>query len=294
MTTPPPNGPPESHPGYDPTQQYRRPGPRQGPSVGPSPYGPAPCGQPQYGQPQYGQAPYGHPPRGPAPNAGPYYAAPPGPPPQKPKSSAPIIITGIVLVVLIAVGAGALITISRSDGDDAAAPSSSRSTADTPVTSSRPGGDTVRSTEVGSCITVTGTTSDVDTEGISCDDASPPSYIVGAKLPSKDACESAGYYSYVYEYGIGASSDYLCLIPNWQVGTCYEQSSFDVELKTVACSLSSTPTTTRLRVTERADSARVPNCTGSDKLKVFAFDVRSSPASRIAFCAEILGDYVWE
>ncbi|WP_454165950.1 LppU/SCO3897 family protein [Gordonia iterans] len=256
MTTPPPPGQPQQ-PGEP--QQPLQPGQPQ-PAAGQT-------GAPGHAAPG---APGAYPPPPGFPPAAP--GAPGFPPPTAPKKSATGKIIGAVVVAAVIVGAIVGFSLFRG-GDD---------------------GETVRTTSVGSCITVTGSTANVETKGISCDDASTPSYIVGAKLESSAACESAGYYSYVYEYGRASSSEYLCLVPNWQVDTCYEQSTIGVELKTVACSETSSVVTTRFKITERADSKNVPNCTGSESLKVFAFDIQSDPARQVGFCAEILGDYTWQ
>lgn len=160
----------------------------------------------------------------------------------------------------------------------------------------RDSGTTVESSPVGSCITVTERSGvNVETKAIDCSDTSPTTFIVGAKLASSNACEQAEYRGYINERGSGASDTTLCLIPNYQVGTCYteNQVSIGLHLQTTDCSTRSSALTTVYRITERAESKTVPNCSGDTK-KVIPFDIQSDPAREVGFCAEILGDYTWE
>ena len=155
-------------------------------------------------------------------------------------------------------------------------------------------GETVDSTAIGSCITVTGSMMEAETAAIDCANTSTPSYIVGAKLATQEACKAANYSAYVYEYGQGSSDEVLCLVPNYQVGTCYEESTMSVELTTVACTETSSMITARYKITERVDSTTVPNCTDPQKQKVFTYTIETSPKRDIGVCAEILGDYAWQ
>ncbi|MFT3662124.1 MAG: hypothetical protein QM809_12210 [Gordonia sp. (in: high G+C Gram-positive bacteria)] len=156
-------------------------------------------------------------------------------------------------------------------------------------------GESVQTTTPGTCISMTGSATNVKTEGISCDDTGPSSYIVAAKLADNEACKAGGYSLSVYEHGRGSSRDVLCLVPNYRVGTCYEETRFGPEIKTVDCTESSTVSAARYKITERADSKSVSDCADTEKQKVFAYDIQSDPARTVGFCAEILGaDYTWE
>lgn len=182
-----------------------------------------------------------------------------------------LIIIGVVVVVMVAVAG---ITAIFRDKDS---------------------GTSVETSPVGSCITVSGSIAKIETKAIDCSDTVKVSYIVGAKLDSNDACKTAGYAYSVYEYGSGASDKVLCLVPNLQLGECYEEStiSSSFDLKTVACTESSGIMTIAYKVTERVDSKTVPNCTDTVKQKVLAFDI-AKDGREIGFCAEILGDYSWQ
>ncbi len=315
MTTPPPGGhypqqPNPQQPGnYDQTQigqpafgqpQYGQPstprdpgaqGPQQvygqPPAYGQNPFsqptgGQAPYGQPPHGQQQYGQSPYGQPP----------FQQPPTPQ----NSSTRIVIAVVAVMAVIAVGGLAYLVFGGGDdkkSTDAAA-SSSSSTPFTLPTSTTEDGTTVDSSSVGSCITVRGSTS-VTTQSASCS-SSRPTFIVAAKLSTSSGCDAAKYPFSVTEYGTGASNNVLCLVPNYQVGTCYTQSQFSVgiSLETVSCSQDSTTNTTNFKITERSESSSVPNCSDSDKQRIDTFTIRTSPSQTMSICREILGDYVWK
>ncbi|WP_336790844.1 MULTISPECIES: LppU/SCO3897 family protein [Gordonia] len=319
MTTPPHGGPypqqpnPQQPGNYDQTQigqpafgqpqygqaQYGQPTPPQAPgSQGPQqaygqtpaygqnpfsqpPTGQAPYGQPQYGQQHYGQSPYGQPPfqQSPAPNNG----------------STRIVIAVVAVMAVIAVGGLAFLIFGGDDKESTdVAASSSSSAPFTLPTSTTEDGTTVDSSPVGSCITVRGSTS-VTTQSASCS-SSRPTFIVAAKLSTSSGCDAAKYPFSVTEYGTGASNNVLCLVPNYQVGTCYTQSQFSVgiSLETVSCSQDSTTNTTNFKITERSESSSVPNCSDSDKQRIDTFTIRTSPSQTMSICREILGDYVWK
>ncbi|MFT4088813.1 MAG: hypothetical protein QM658_16985 [Gordonia sp. (in: high G+C Gram-positive bacteria)] len=233
----------------------------------PAGYPQQPGAYPQYGQPgAYPAQPGAIPPGGFPPPA-------PQPPANRGSSAAKkigAVIAAFVIVAVIAVAASHF----RNKDD----------------------GKTVDTTQVGSCITATGSSMSIKTEKVDCKDTSAVSFIVGAKLDTKEACESAKFTYYVSEYGSGASDKYLCLVPNYQLGNCYEESSISVgiDLKTVPCSQESTVVTAVYKITERVESSSVPNCTDTDKQKVLTFDIQSSPARQLGVCAEIQGDYTWQ
>ncbi|WFN91275.1 hypothetical protein [Gordonia sihwensis] len=236
----------------------------------PAPYpqpGPQPQPYPQYGQP-YPQ------PQAPVGGFAPVPGTPGYPPPPKKNGIRRVVIVAVILLAVVIAGAVAATILKDKDS-----------------------GTSVDSSPIGSCITVDGSTTDVTTAAIDCADTSSVSYIVGAKLDSQAACEAGHYNYYVYEYGTGAADKVMCLIPNYRVGTCYEESTISIgaDLKTVACSTPSSSLTARYKITERAESANVPNCTDSEKQKAFTYEVQTDPARRIGFCAEIQGDgYGWK
>jgi len=257
MTTPPPNQPPNGQPGA----AYGQGNPFAPQSTPPGSPGFPPPGSP--GFPPAG-AP-GFPPPG-APGF-------PPPPPARPNNVKRIVIP--ILAVLGVLVVAAFVALSFMDRDS---------------------GTSIESSPVGSCITVTKSTAiSVETEAIDCTDTSPSTYLVGAKLASSDACKQAKYRGYISEAGSGAADTVLCLIPNYQVGTCYKESQISVglDLETEACSTESSTLSTVYRITERAESKTVPNCSGATK-KVIAYDIQTDPARQVGFCAEILGDYTWE
>ncbi|WP_240194125.1 MULTISPECIES: hypothetical protein [unclassified Gordonia (in: high G+C Gram-positive bacteria)] len=280
MTTPPPGQPGQPAPG-NPFGAQGQPVPQQPgqPVYGQQPPQPAQPYGAQPGQPQPGQQPYGAQPGQPqqgqpggyAPVAGGTdYAAGA---PQAPRPNPLLRILKFVGPIIAVIAIIAIATQVFGDKDS---------------------GTSVESSPVGSCLTVEGTTS-VTTKAIDCS-TTDPSFIVGAKLDNSDACESANYEFSVTEYGNGASDKVLCLIPNYQVGTCYTQSSFSIgiELKTVACSEESTMSTTNFKITERSETGSVPNCTDSDTQRSDTFNIQADPARQMTICREILGDYTWK
>ncbi|QRY64411.1 hypothetical protein JVX90_09700 [Gordonia sp. PDNC005] len=313
MTTPPHGGPypqqpnPQQPGNYDQTQigqpafgqpsTPQGPGPQgaqgpqqvygQPPAYGQNPFsqptgGQAPYGQPPYGQQQYGQSPHGQPP----------FQQPPTPQ----NSSTRIVIAVVAVMAVIAFGGLAFLVFGSGDDKkptDAAA-SSSSTTPFTLPTSTTGDGTTVDSSPVGSCITVRGSTS-VTTESASCS-SSRPTFIVAAKLSTSRGCDAAKYPFSVTEYSSRGRDNVMCLVPNYQVGTCYTQSQFSVgiSLETVSCSQDSTTNTTNFKITERSESSSVPDCSDSDKQRSDTFTIRTSPARKLTICREILGDYVWK
>ncbi|EGD55984.1 hypothetical protein SCNU_07080 [Gordonia neofelifaecis NRRL B-59395] len=195
------------------------------------------------------------------------------PPPAKKGGLRRVIVVAAVIVALAIAGAIASAVLKDKDS-----------------------GTSVDSSPVGSCLTVTSEGMNVNTKAIDCADTSSLSYIVGAKLDTQDACKSGNYDYYVYETGTGAADKVMCLIPNYRVGTCYEMSDIavGVDLKTVACSETSSMMTARYKITERVSSKTVPNCSNAEKQQAFTYDVQTDPASQIGFCGEILGDYTWK
>lgn len=240
------------------------------PAGPPNPGQPIPPGQP--GQPFPPGQPY--PPAGYAPVAGApgYPGTPPAPTP--PSSNKVVRIVAVVGVLVVVVGA-VLAWYAFKNRDS---------------------GTSVETSPVGSCVTVSGSSMKVETKAVDCSDHSASTFIIGATLDSQNACKTGGYDYSVYEYGTGASDKVSCLIPNYQVGNCYEEStvSMGIGLKEVACSESSTVVTIRYKVTEGVDSKNVPNCTDPEKQKVLSYDVQGDSPRQVGYCAEILGDYTWE
>ncbi|GEE03225.1 hypothetical protein nbrc107696_36710 [Gordonia spumicola] len=268
MTTPPPGQPGQPSAPGNPFGAQGQPLPEQPgqPVYGqptPAPtgaYGAGP-GQPFAGQPQPGQPQPG--------------GFPPVPQPPRQSQLKRILIPIGVLAAVIVVGIVA-----------------------TQVFKDKDSGTSVDSSPVGSCITVSSTDSsmNVETKKADCDDTSTFTYIVGATLGSSDECKNAGYDSYVYEYGSGASDNVSCLIPNYQRNSCYKENSISMgmNLETVSCSETSSMMTAIYEITERADSSTAPNCTDSAKQKQLNYQIRTDPAKSISFCAEIKGDYTWQ
>lgn len=266
MTTPPtPDQPGKTG---QPANPFSQPRNAQGPVYGQQP---PPSGQqpPVYGQPQvYGQQPQ--------PGYAPIPGAPGGPTPPPPSGIhsnkiIPIVIGVVAVVVLAAVVIGYFVF--------------------------RDGGRSVDSTAIGSCITVEseGTTK-VDTKSVDCGDTSALSFVVASKLSSEQACESAGLRFWVTEYGEGASDEVLCLMPNYVQGNCYEESTISqgIGLEEVPCSEKSTMMSVVYKVTERVDSASVPNCTDKDKQQIYTATIESDPRRPLGVCAVIQGDYTWQ
>ncbi|WP_026918998.1 LppU/SCO3897 family protein [Gordonia shandongensis] len=271
MTTPPPQQPPNQPGGQFPGGQF--PG---GPVP---PQGQFPGGQFPGGQFPGGQFPGGQFPGGPVPPQGQFPGGPVPPAPRgpqngrNPQKNLLTVVIGVALVLVVAIGGVIVYTMNRDDDS----------------------GTSVDSSPVGSCITVSGSSMDVETEAVDCAD-STPSFIVGAALPTKYLCESAGYSYYVSEYGSDASDDVSCLIPNYRQGTCYKESSFSlkVELTTVDCSKPSGIASAHFKVTERVESTDVPNCSDEATQKPLTFTIATDPQRQIGFCAETLGDYTWQ
>ncbi|UQE73484.1 hypothetical protein MYK68_12025 [Gordonia sp. PP30] len=266
-----------------------------GPATG-APY-PGPAGAGPAGQYPAGQVPAAPYPPIAAPGAapaGPGYAYPAGPgyapmPPAPPKKSrTPLIVAlvvGVVLVVAI-VAIGALAFIGRA----------ANSVSDAITSATATPSSAVDRTAIGDCVRVNGTEMNTDVTAIDCADTSAVSFIVGDKQPTSDACKTAGYEYYYTEYGGSGTDKALCLIANYRVGTCYEESTLGlgIDLKEVSCDQSSGAMTIRYQITERVDSQQVPRCSDPDKQKKISHLIHTDPARPIGFCAEILGDYIWQ
>ena len=274
MTTPPP----PNQPGR-PDNPFGNPGapmppnpPQQGHPQG-YPAQPQSGGQPNYSQvptgapaPGYGQPPGGY---APVPGGAPYTP----PTPQRPNPLKKVLTIALPVLAVIVIGAVAALLLRDTDS-----------------------GETSDATPLDSCILVTdGTGLNVETEAVDCDDTSKLTYIVGDKLATSDACTAAEYDGSITETGTGASDDVLCLVANYQVGKCYEQSQIGLglNLEQVPCTEESTMMSIVFKVTERVDSKSVPNCTGP-KDKTFTYDIKSDPARELGICAEIVGDYTWK
>lgn len=263
MTTPPPSGQ-QGQPGqpeqpYQPGQTYQ-PGNPFSQQAADSTQGPV-----------YGQQP-------PAGGYAPVPGAPghPTPPPSGSQSSKAVsIIVGVVAVVVLIVAVVGYLAF-RDGGDD---------------------GEDIDSTPVGSCITAaSGELSKVETKAIDCADTAQLSYVVGSKASSSEGCQAQGLQYSITEYGTGASDDVLCLMPNYIKGSCYEESSISMGLglEPVACSEESTIMNAVYKITERVESASVPNCTDAATQKTLTATIQSDPPRAIGVCAEIQGDYTWE
>lgn len=292
MTTPPYDDESGSRPDSGGTPETPQNPPAQNPPVQNPPPGYVP--QPGYAPPPGYAAPPGYAPPPGYPSQGP--PAPPGMPgppppipPQPPKKSRALLISGIVVgaVVLLVVGIAALFFLVRAVADSESSESRDRA----PSRSS----SVIDEVAIGACVYVTSARS-TEVAITDCDDDERVTLIVGDKLTDSDACEAAGYSYYYTERGVGASRKALCLVPNFQVDTCYQESSVatNIDLEVVSCSKTSGAVTAVYKITERVDSTTVPNCTDTAKQKAMAYRIEASPARELGYCAEIMGDYEWE
>ncbi|HEY9312277.1 LppU/SCO3897 family protein [Williamsia sp.] len=114
--------------------------------------------------------------------------------------------------------------------------------------------------EAGDCVRVTGANTDVDFEIVDCDTTSPLNFIVAEKLGSaSDSC-GGEQYSELTEQGEDATK--LCLVPNFQEGSCYEVPLLSLTgMKEVPCGdVGSSQINTVVKVITRVESTTVPGC----------------------------------
>lgn len=211
--------------------------------------------------------------------------------PQPPKKSRTGLIVGLTLgaVALLAIASIALVVLLSSASKSS---SSDRAGSTTKPTST----SDIDKVSIGDCVLFSGTGLSADITPVDCSTASAASYIVGDKVTTDAVCTSMKYDASFSEYGGSSGNKTLCLVPNYELNTCYEQSTLgiDHELTTVPCDTVTGQFSLAFQVTERVNSTSVPNCSDPEKHKVQTFTINSSPPSKIGYCLVILGDYMWD
>jgi hypothetical protein len=119
--------------------------------------------------------------------------------------------------------------------------------------------DDIGDLEAGDCVTVSGSNSDIDVGEVSCTDTATLNYFISTKQSSAGGV-CGGDFAEVVEPGDSGAK--LCLVPNFQQGTCYSiplQSLSGV--KEVPCSAGGDSQINQVvKVLQRVDSTTVPDC----------------------------------
>ncbi|GAA2054120.1 LppU/SCO3897 family protein [Williamsia deligens] len=251
----PGNGPtePQSYPPLGQPPSYPPPYQGQPPQSFPPPYGQNPYGQNPYGQNPYGQNPYGQNPAGQFPGGPPPWGAPV--PPRKRSWLKWVVVASVISVVLlIAVVIAGIVVQSHeiNDIDDAT---------------------------TGSCITVSGTSSEATPHRADCgsDDFS---FYIGQKVDENAQCADE-FALHLTQRGKGR----LCLTPNLREGKCYSlpgQSGSVTDFAEVDCSATDLAfSKTVIKVAQRVESSASDVCTAGEQLSYR----RPNP---VTYCADVL------
>ncbi|WP_018178058.1 hypothetical protein [Jongsikchunia kroppenstedtii] len=146
-------------------------------------------------------------------------------------------------------------------------------------------GKSVNRTDIGMCITVSGSApDDVHSHKTDCDNQSLNYYVTDKQASVADCKAANGFYATMSD---SRSHQVLCLTPNMRVGSCYQDGD-RVALRQVSCTTPSNGAAPVLRVTQRVAATTVPECGDPDTQQVRVFG--DAPDGPIGYCVSIQGD----
>jgi hypothetical protein len=120
-------------------------------------------------------------------------------------------------------------------------------------------GDDIGDVQAGDCIALTGANTDVDFDTVDCSTAGSLNFIVADTLDSTSESCGGSQYPQLTQSGGEAK---LCLVPNFQQGSCYEVPISSLTgMKQVECGTGGgSQINSVVKVTLRVESTTVPDC----------------------------------